>query len=217
MAGHEKREDRASLRAREHLNQLGNEVRHARLASDLSQTAAGAAIARSGAWWSRMERGELPQLSVADVGRAFAVVGMDLHIRGYPAGPPLRDKAHVELLERFRRCLHSRVDWRTEVPLPNVGDRRAWDALIRVARIRIGVEAETRARDAQALQRRLGLKRRDGGVDHLVLLLADTRSNRAFLRAAGAGLLLDFPIPGQTALARLAAGIDPGGSAIIRL
>ncbi len=83
--------------------------------------------------------------------------------------------------------------------------------------VRVGIEAETRVRDAQELQRRLSLKRRDGGVDHLILLLANTRHNRAFLRVAGSGFLADLPVPGATALARLAAGEDPLGSAIVLL
>jgi hypothetical protein len=81
--------------------------------------------------------------------------------------------------------------------------------------IRIGVEAETRPRDAQALQRRLALKRRDGGVDHVLLCLAATRENRAFLREAGADLRIDFPLIGRTAIMALASGRDPGGSSII--
>ena len=83
--------------------------------------------------------------------------------------------AHIALLRRLQSALGPRVGWRTEVPLPGGGDRRAWDALIGVGATRIGVETETRARDAQSLQRRLALKKRDGGVDHVILLLADTR------------------------------------------
>jgi hypothetical protein len=98
-----------------------------------------------------------------------------------------------------------------------MGDHRAWDALIGVGAIRIGVEAESRAHDAQALQRRLALKRRDGGVDHVLLLLSNTRHNREFLRACGPGFLSDFPVNGRDALARLARGEDPGGSAIVLL
>jgi len=39
-----------------------------------------------------------------------------------------------------------------------------------------------RLRNAQALQRRIGLKRRDDPVDSMVLLLADTHTNRRALR-----------------------------------
>jgi hypothetical protein len=52
-------------------------------------------------------------------------------------------------------------------------------------------------------------------VEHVILLLSDTRHNRAFLRAAGSGFLAAFPIDGRLALERLAASADPGGSAII--
>ena len=83
--------------------------------------------------------------------------------------------------------------------------------------VRIGVEAETRARDSQDLQRRLNLKRRDGRVDHVILLLADTRHNRDFLRSCSDSFLADFPVPQHRALELLGASTDPGGSAIILL
>ncbi len=199
------------------LESLGREIRQARLDVDLSQAVASAAVGKSASSWSRIERGAAPKLPLADLVLAAAVVGLDLSVRAYPAGSPLRDQAHLELLERLRIHLAHEVGWATEVPLPNAGDKRAWDAMIRVAAIRIGVEAETRARDAQALQRRLSLKRRDGGVDHVILLLADTRHNREFVRAAGAGFGADFPVPGAMALQQLAAGEDPGGSSIVLL
>ena len=95
------------------------------------------------------------------------------------------------------------------------GDMRAWDAKLIGAGVRIGVEAETRLVDAQALTRRLALKRRDGDVDHVILLVADTRGNRAVLRAFADALAADFPVPGARALAALTAGRDPEGSAIL--
>ncbi len=157
------------------------------------------------------------RIPLPEVARALAVVGLDLSVRAYPKGSPLRDRAHVELLERLRLRIGPTVRWATEVPLPNPGDRRAWDALARVAAVRIGIEAETRARDSQELKRRLELKRRDGGVDHVILLLADTRHNRAFLRAAGEGFREAFPVPARIVLDRLAAAVDPGGSGIVLL
>ena len=182
-----------------------------------SQTDAGRAIGVSPSTWSRIERGAVPNLSLLELGRALAVVGLDLHVRAYPGGRPLRDEAHLRLLERLHGRLGTGARWRTEVPLPLAGNRRAWDALIVVGAVSIGIEAETRARDAQELQRRLALKHRDGGVDHVILLLADTRHNRAFVRACGEGFRSAFPVDGRTALQRLAVPADPGGSAIILL
>jgi transcriptional regulator with XRE-family HTH domain len=197
--------------------ELGWELRQARLGHDLSQSTTAAAVGISQSSWGRIERGEAPGVSLVDLARALAIVGLSLQVRAYPEGSALRDSAHLGLLEGLRRCLGPGCTWRTEVPLPNPGDRRAWDALIGLAGIRIGVEAETRVRDAQELQRRLSAKRRDGGVDHVILLLSDTRHNRAFLRAAGPGFRADFPVDGRAALRRLATASDPGGSAIILL
>ncbi len=217
MAAHEKQTDGAERRARRALADLGRELRLARLNHDLSQTTAGTAAGLSRATWSRIERGRAPGLGVVDLRRALAVVGLDLSVRAYPAGQALRDEAHVRLLERLRQRIGPGARWMTEVPLPNPGDRRAWDALVMLMRIRVGIEAETRARDSQDLQRRLNSKRRDGGVDHVILLLADTRHDRAFLRAAGGGFHAGFPVDGKTALRRLTVPSDPGGSAIVLL
>jgi transcriptional regulator with XRE-family HTH domain len=217
MAGHEKADDRAKREAHGALIGAGRDIRRSRLNHDLSQHTAGRSIGMSASAWSRLERGVSPCLPVVDLARAAAVVGLDLTVRLHPGGKPVRDQAHLDLLERFRVRLGGGVRWQTEVPLPDRGDRRAWDALARVLKVRIGIEAETRARDSQDLQRRLVLKRRDGRVDHVVLLLADTRHNRRFVRVAGAGFLADFPIPGPVALACLSRADDPGGSAIVLL
>ena len=183
----------------------------------LSQVTAGQRSAAPSPPGAAFERGEATGLPVVELARALAVVGLDLHIRAYPAGQPLRDTAHIQLLERMRVRLGPGVRWRTEVPLLLGNDQRAWDALMAVQQVRIGVEAETRARDAQGLQRRLALKQRDGSVEHVVLLLADTRHDRLFMRTCGEGFLAGFPIPGLVALRHLAAAEDPGGSAIILL
>ena len=184
---------------------------------DLSQAAVARGAGLAPSTLSRLERGVARSVPLEDLFRAAAAVGLVVRAQTYPGGEPLRDTPHVALLERFRMRLPVVAGWSTEVPFPNAGDLRAWDALIRVATVRIGVEAETRGRDSQALQRKLALKRRDGNVDHIILLMADTRHNRSFLHAAGDGFLRDFPVPGRTALARLERGEDPGGSSIILL
>jgi hypothetical protein len=46
---------------------------------------------------------------------------------------------------------------------------------------RAGCECETRLRDAQAIERRIALKLRDGRVDVVLLIVPDTAANRRFL------------------------------------
>jgi hypothetical protein len=82
---------------------------------------------------------------------------------------------------------------------------------------RCAVEAETRPRDLQPLERRLSLKQRDGGVDRVVLVLASTRTNRQLLREQGDGIKQRFPLSSRDALEALAAGKQPAADALILL
>lgn len=240
MPPRERAVDRGTRRARVIEAELGAEIRRARVGGSLTQDEVGRACGITGAYLSLIEHGLAHGASITTVARVTSIVGLDLSVRVYPGGSVLRDAGHRALLERLRAAISPALGWRTEVPLPSPGDQRAWDAMI-VGRapttdtpatdtpgraafgtagsgmrsFRIGVEAETRPRDAQALQRRLALKRRDGGVDHVLLVLATTRGNRAFLREAGPTLAADFPVTGRDAISALAAGRDPGGSAIV--
>jgi hypothetical protein len=93
---------------------------------------------------------------------------------------------------------------------------RAWDAVIRGVDWRRPVEAETVLDDIQALERRLALKVRDGGVDGVILVIADTPRNRRAL-AAAPGRFSGFDRNARRVLSALAAGRDPGGSSLILL
>jgi len=129
-----------------------------------------------------------------------AVVGLELSVRCFPGGQPIRDVAQAALLARFRGRLHNSVRWAAEVPLPRPGDQRAWDALVTGSGWRFGVEAETAPRDGQALARRLELKRRDGQVDGVILVLPNTRRTRTFLREFVSTAAESFPVSGERAL-----------------
>lgn len=147
----------------------------------------------------------------------LSAVGLELAARTYPLGEPLRDAAHVALLERLRRRVSRSAWFMTEVPFPSPDDRRAWDAVVAGGGWRHGIEAETRPRDRQALERRLALKLRDGDVTSMSLLLLDSRHNRDFVRANREVLLERFPVPGRRTLELLGAGADPAGNSIILL
>lgn len=167
---------------------------------------------------SEIERGSLSTVSLRDLCYLLAAVGMELSARAYPAGPPIRDAAHRTLLDRLRDRAGPGVRWRYEVPLPIVGDQRAWDAVMEVAGFRVAVEAETRVRDVQALQRRTSLKLRDDpGITGVVLLLNDTRSNRDTVRAQGRVLTEQFPLSQRTLLATLKEGRAPETSGLVLL
>jgi hypothetical protein len=164
-----------------------------------------------------IERGLTESLSIEQASILVAAVGLELSVRVYPAGEPLRDRAHASLIGRFRASLHPSLRLLTEVPFPAPGDRRAWDIVVTGAGWRHGVEAETRPRDRQALERRLALKLRDGDVDSMSLLLLDSRHNRDFIRAGHDAFGERFPLPGRRAMELLHAGVDPAGNAIILL
>ena len=110
---------------------IGDEIHVARVAVGISQAAMAkqAGISRSKA--GRIERGEYQQVPLVELTMLAAVVGLELSVRAFPVGPPLRDHAHAALLERFRQVLHPSLSWSTEVPLPNANDLRAWDAMVR--------------------------------------------------------------------------------------
>src|SRR5574340_81876 len=218
MATRDRPADSGRRKARDLLRRLGEEHRQARVGAGLSLRVAAAASQSSHSRLWRFEQGRIERLSIADLGAWCSVVGLDLALRAYPLGDPLRDRAHLALLERLRGRLHPELLWRTEVPLPATGDRRAWDGVIfgrQPAPWSARVEAETNISDGQALERRLGHKLRDDPAGHLILLVADTRRNRAAIRVLIPGLQSLLPVPSRRMLAALGEGLDPGGNGIV--
>lgn len=184
----------------------------------LSQASAGSAVGMSHAQFGRIERAVLATPTIEQLSLACASVGLKLVVRAYPDGDTVRDAAQLALLARFRAVLPPQVMWHAEVPLPIPGDRRAWDAVIRLAaREVVAVEAETRLRDIQSLQRRVALKKRDGGIDRVTLLISDTRSNRLALAGARMDLRSEFPLDSWAVLAAIRAGRAPAEDGIVLL
>ena len=145
-----------------------------------------------------------------------SVLGLELAVTLHPAGDPVRDKSHLALLARFRARLHPSIRWRTEVPIPIEGDRRAADAVIEFSSLGRDGRGRTRIDDVQALVRKINLKQRDLGLRRVILVVADTRHNR--LAVANVAALLDrFPVSTRASLAALSSGRDPGGDALVIL
>jgi transcriptional regulator with XRE-family HTH domain len=216
MATRERPADRGRRRAIDALERLGREHRQARIGAGLSLRAVGDSSGTSHQRVLRFERGTIRRPSIEDVGAWCEIVGLELAIRAYPAGDPLRDAGQLRLLERLRRRLHPSLGWRTEVPLAVEGDRRAWDAVITGPGWQVAVEAETVLRDVQALERRLNVKRRDGRAEGVLLVIADTAANRVGLATASTSFP-GFDRRARRVLAALDAGRDPGSDALLLL
>jgi transcriptional regulator with XRE-family HTH domain len=217
MGTHERRVDVGAARGRALRSMVLGELRNGRVDRGLGGADMARAAGISPAQYSRIERGLTDSLSIEQASLLLSIVGLELSVRVHPGGEPLRDAAHVALLRRFRACLHGSLRFTTEVAFPGFGDPRAWDGVVAAGDWRHGVEAETRPRDRQALERRLALKLRDGDVSSMSLLLIDSRHNRDFVRANWDSLGERFPIPGRRSLELLRAGVDPGGNSIILL
>jgi transcriptional regulator with XRE-family HTH domain len=190
----------------------------ARLAAGLSSRAVGALAGISHVQVIRIERGQAPHVDIETLGKLAGVVGHELSLRIHPIGPPVRDKAHIALLERFAARLGPDVTWRTEVPIPLPGDLRNADGVATVTTNDFDaiVEAETRLHDVQETERKLRAKQRDLGTTRAILLVADTRHNRRVI-AAVPDLQRQFPVGTRSCLAALKAGRDPGADCLVIL
>ena len=208
--------DRARRRIESDLLRAIEDVAAGRRSAGLSLRTVGAACGVSRSAIDRMESHRANSVDVVLLASIAASVGLDLRLRAYPAGDPLRDAGQNRLLERLRARLHSSLGWSTEVPLPTDGDHRAWDAVIRATTWHRPVEAETVLDDLQATERRMALKQRDGGEDHLILLVADTRRNRRALEAAP-WAFANLPLRTREILGALGRGDDRGAGGIVIL
>lgn len=197
--------------------EMGREIRGARASGGVSQREAGAVVGISHSQFGRIERGELEEVTVDQLSRACSAVGLRLLVRAVPDADPAMDAGQLALLGRFRKLLPVGTRFRTEVPLPLPGDRRSWDAVATFDGGDTAVEAETRLRDIQALDRRCALKSRDGRIERVILLVADTAHNRAMLDVHREDLRASFPLDGRQILPLVKAGRAPEASGIVLL
>src|SRR5437868_1656678 len=141
MATKETRVARGRARGTRLTMRLVNELAEARRLAGLSQDGLAAALGWSQSAVSRLERLARPeQISIVELAQAAAVLGLELSAGLHPMGEPLRDKGHQALIARFVAVLGSAWRVAREVPLPNVGDSRAWDLVLRIASCIVGVE-----------------------------------------------------------------------------
>ncbi len=212
MSSTERLLPRANRQAQRLLLAVGQELREARLVAGLSQAHVAGAIGLSRPRYTKAEAGQVPTLQIREAALAGAVVGLDLSVRLYPGGQAIRDVAQLRRLDALLAHVRPPLTSRREAPLPprnGPPEQRAWDAVILGRDLRTCVEVETRLRDIQAVERRLGLKRRDDPPDRFLLVIAATATNRRVL-AEHAGAFADLPRLRLSAVTRdLQAGRHP--------
>ncbi len=204
--------------ARHALRQLDDalrELRDARLAAGLSQAAVATRLGCSrqlvAAWEARRIEPTSTQLA-----RWAAVVGLEVSLRTFPTGSPLRDAGHLRLLRRFTTSIGNAWQLRTESPVTaEPSDRRTFDVLLSRPPHRVAVEAITRLTDVQAQVRAATLKQEAAGIDCVVLLLGDTRHNRLALREGAPTLSPAFGLDSRRVLRDLRAGRLPARNGIV--
>ena len=216
MTSVDRTRDRGRRQADKLARVFGLELRDARLAAGLSQEHVSQVAGLSQSRVSRTERADRLPARVDELAVHCAALGLRLSLKAYPEGSPVRDFAQLRLLERFRERLDSQFLWRTEVLIGGAGDLRAWDIQFDGPGS-IGIDAETRLYDIQALQRRFEAKWRDSGVDRIVLLVASSRHNRRVLADYRDALRSTFPADTPEIMAALRRGRLPGSNGIVIL
>jgi transcriptional regulator with XRE-family HTH domain len=213
MATVDRAQARGDRQARKLLRAIGTELRDIRLAAGLSQRHVAHAAGLNQSRISRTERAERLPARIDELAARCATLGLRLSLKVYPDGSPVRDEAQLRLLERVRARVDGRFRWRSEVPIGGDGDMRAWDVRLDGPGS-IGIDAETRLYDIQAVQRRCETKARDGGVDRLVLVVASTRRNRRVPAEYREALRSTFPADTPEIMAALRQGRLPPSNGI---
>jgi transcriptional regulator with XRE-family HTH domain len=216
MATRESRAERGRRRGEQIESRLLNDLRSARVTADVSQRGMASLLGWSQTEYGRLEGGLTANVSIPDVAAAASILGLELSADLHPYGDPIFDRGHQALIKRFRDNLAPAFRVIAEVPLPTPGDRRSWDLLLRLDGQLIGVEAETRLRDMQALVRRIRSRERDGGVDEIVLVLSATRLNRRMVGELRTALGARFATSPRAIVGALRTGRPlPGSGAIL--
>lgn len=194
-----------------------SELRDARIVEGLSQRQMAEELGVSQAQVWRLEADEVG-VAVTRLSEMASILGLEMAITLHPIGDPVRDKGQQAVGKRFDGVL-SPAWWVTsEALLPMPGDLRSWDKLLRLRGqypCLVGVDLETRIRDIQALVRRTRLRERDGGVDHILIVLSDSATNRRLAEELRQALGPAYATPPRAILAALRAGRPLPGSGVI--
>jgi transcriptional regulator with XRE-family HTH domain len=192
-----------------------SELRVARRTVGVSQRSLAAQLGVTQAVVWRLEREGASDVSVVRLSEMASLLGLEVAVTLHPIGDPIRDRGQQALIGRFRALLSSGWQVTAEAPFPALGDARAWDLLVRLPTQRVGVEAETRIRDVQALVRRLRGRESHGGADHVLLVLSDSAVNRRLVGELREALGKEYAATPRVLLGALRRGEPLAGSGVL--
>jgi hypothetical protein len=168
-----------------------------------------AGIARS--TWDRVESGD-PHITLANLVAATDAVGLDLVCQLYPGrGPTLRDSGQLAIAQWLSGIASSA--WRISLEEPAGEHGEAIDMVLWGPTEIVAAEIERHAVDWQAQSRRAGIKR-DWLAEHharpirLVIIVSDTKANRAALTPFEGIIRVGFPAGSRAVLRSVRSG-DP--------
>ena len=198
---------------------LIREIREARQATGLTHGEIARAIGIARSNLTRLEAGKRDDVGIVECSKIASVLGYEVSVGLHPIGDPVRDKSQLACGRRFNALLTDRWRVTDETLLPGSGEQRSWDKLLRLVgespRYLVGVDIESRVWDLQALVRRTRGRERDGQVDHILIVLADTAHNRRVADELRSGLGPDYAASPRRVLRALRAGEPIAGSAVI--
>jgi hypothetical protein len=196
-----------------------NELEIAREGAGLSCGSIARALGVSKSSAARLLSNGLQDPGVIALSETASVLGFEISLGLHPVGDGLRDKGQLTVGKRLDALLSQRWRVTDETLLPGAGELRAWDKLLRLVgtspRHLVGVDIETRVRDVQALTRRTRVRERDGHVDAILIVLADTATNRRLASELRAALGSDYATSPRVILGALRLGQPLVGSGVI--
>lgn len=195
------------------------ELRTARRVAGLTHEEIARAIGLDRSIVTRLEQGAFEDLGIVRLSVIASVLGYEVSVGLHPIGDPVRDMGQLACGRRFEGSLSDRWRVTDEALLPGQGEQRAWDKLLELVdtapRYLVGVDIESRVWDLQAIVRRTRLRERDGKVDHILIVLADTAHNRRIAEELRSALGPDYQTGARSILGSLRRGERLAGSGVV--
>jgi transcriptional regulator with XRE-family HTH domain len=215
MPTRERRLERADWLIHRDLEELGNDLRTARMSAGLTLRVVARHVGVVPSMILKNERGHKPAARPELLARHAAAVGMRARIKVYPEGPPIRDAASIALMRQFKERLGKAAKLLVEQPVTAEPlDRRAFDATLDIPP-GIALEFVTRFHDCQAQLRAAQLKQRDSNLGRLIIVVRATHANRRAVAAAADIVATTFPLGTRSIMSALEEGRDPGANGLV--